>query len=92
VTLPEGTSLGPYEATGLEALRIERGAITRSFLRPGETASRGRPLFHLAGTSAPFMAPAPGVRRVIASAGDEPAVFLVLSIEPAGVWSRTLAP
>jgi hypothetical protein len=92
VTLPEGTSLGPYEATGLETLRIERGAITRSFLRPGETASRGRPLFHLAGTSAPFMAPAPGVRRVIASAGDEPAVFLVLSIEPAGAWSRTLAP
>ena len=92
VTLPEGTSLGPYEATGLEALRIERGAIARSFLRPGETAPRGQPLFHLAGTSAPFMAPAPGVRRIIASAGDEPAELLVLSIEPAGAWSRTLAP
>lgn len=92
VTLPEGTSLGPYEATGLEALRIERGAITRSFLRPDETAPRGRPLFHLAGTSAPFMAPAPGVRRFIASASDEPAELLVLSIEPAGAWSRELAP
>jgi hypothetical protein len=90
--LPEETGVGPYEATGLESLWIESGGIMRSFLRPGETEPRGRPLFHPAGTSAPFMAPAPGVRRIITSTGDQPAVLLALSIEPAGAWSRTLAP
>ncbi len=92
LALPAGTSAGPYEAPGLESLWIEKGEILHSLLRPGETEPRGRPLFHPAGTGAPVMALAPGVRHVITSKDDEPAELLVLSIEPAGVWSRTLAP
>jgi hypothetical protein len=92
LALPAGTSAGPYEATGLESLWIEKGEILHSLLRPGEAEPRGRPLFHPAGTGAPVMALAPGVRHVITSEDDEPAQLLVLSIEPAGAWSRTLAP
>jgi hypothetical protein len=92
LTLPDGTRVGPYEAIGLEALRVETGAIRRSLLRPGETAPRGQPLVHIAGTSAPFMAPAPGLRRIITNASDQPSSVLALSIEPAGIWSGTLAP
>jgi hypothetical protein len=91
LALPAGTSAGPYEAPGLESLWIEKGGILHSLLRPGEAEPRGRPLFHPAGTGAPVMALAPGVRHVISSKDDEPAELLVLSIEPAGVWSRTLA-
>ena len=92
LTLPAGGRAGPYEAPGLEALRVERGAITRHFLRPGDTAPRFRPLFHTTGTSAPFAAPVPGARRVIASVGDEPAELLAVLIEPAGVRLGALAP
>ena len=92
LALPAGTSAGPYEAPGLEALWIEKGDILHSLLRPGEAVPRGRPLFHPAGTGVPVMALAPGVRHVITSKDDEPAELLVLSIEPAGAWSRTLAP
>jgi hypothetical protein len=92
LALPAGTSAGPYEAPGLESLWIEKGNILHSLLRPGEAEPRARPLFHPAGTGAPVMALAPGVRHVITSKDDEPAELLVLSIEPAGVWSRTLAP
>jgi hypothetical protein len=92
LTLPQEASVGPYEATGLESLWIESGGIMRNFLRPGEAEPRGRPLFHPAGTSAPFLALAPGVRRIITSTDDRPAVLLALSIEPGGAWSRELAP
>jgi hypothetical protein len=92
LALPAATSAGPYEATGLESLWIEKGEILHSLLRPGETKPRGRPLFHPAGTGTPVMALAPGVQHVISSKDDKPAELLVLSIEPAGVWSRTLAP
>lgn len=92
LTLPEGTSVGPYEAFGLETLRVEDGGITRNFLRPGESTSLHLPLFHPAGTSAAFLAPKAGVQRIITNVGDEPAVVLALSIEPAGVRLGTLTP
>jgi hypothetical protein len=37
------------------------------------------------------MALAPGVRHVITSKDAQPAQILVLSVEPAGVWSQALA-
>ena len=92
LTLPEAGGVGPYDPTGLEAVRIEAGTIAWNVVRPGAGAPSGPPLYRMAGTTVPFMAPAPGKRRVIASAGDEPAVLLALHIEPAGVWSRMLAP
>jgi hypothetical protein len=92
LALPEETSVGLYEATGLESLWIESGGILRNFLRPGEAEPRGRPLFHPTGTSAPVLALAPGLRRTITSLDDQPAVLLAFSIEPAGAWSRELAP
>ena len=90
--LPAGASAGPYESTGLESLWVETGQILHSLLRPGEAAPHGRPIFHPAQTGAPVMALAPGVRHVITSKEGQPAALLVLSIEPAGAWSRTLAP
>ena len=92
LALPAGTSAGPYEATGLESLWIEKGEILHSLLRPGEAEPRGRPLFHPAGTGTPVMTLAPGVRHVISSKDEHPTELLVLNIEPAGAWSRTLAP
>jgi hypothetical protein len=80
--LPEGGGIGPYEATGLEALRVERGAITRGFVPPGVIAAAGRPRFYPAGTTAPFAVTGPGVGRLVANAGDGPAVVVALAIEP----------
>ena len=92
LTLPEGACVGPYGGVGLEAWRVESGAITRRFIRPDETAHRGRPLFQPAGTTTSLGAVAPGVQRIFTSTGDEPAVLLALSIEPTGIWSGTLVP
>ena len=92
LALPAGTSAGPYEATGLESLWVEKGEILHSLLWPGEAEPRGRPIFRPAGTGAPVMALAPGVRHVITSKDARPTELLILNIEPAGVWSRTLAP
>jgi hypothetical protein len=89
--LPEGASVGPYEGTGLEALLVERGVISRGFLRAGENAPNHIPLLYRAGRSTSFMGPTPGVRRVVANVADEPAVLLALSIEPTGITSATLA-
>jgi hypothetical protein len=80
--IPAGGRVGPYEATGLEALRVERGAIERGFVRSGESEPSLRPRFYPAGRTAPFAATSPGVRRVIANVGDEPAVVVALAIEP----------
>jgi hypothetical protein len=90
--LPTGASVGPYAGAGLEALWIERGAISRRFLRLPESIPSLQPLVHFAGTPAGFMGPAPGTRRSIASEHNEPAVLLALSIEPEAIWSATLAP
>jgi hypothetical protein len=87
VTLPGKATLGPYETTGLEALQLEQGAITRGIMQPGETAPRVRPPVHYAGTSEAFAFAdvSPGLRRVITNVRGEPAVLLVLTLEPAGI-------
>jgi hypothetical protein len=89
--LPEGTNMGPYEGTGLEALLVESGMIERGFLGAGESTPSHVPLFRPAGASTSFIGPTPSVRRTIANARDEPAELLVLIIEPAGAHAATLA-
>jgi hypothetical protein len=84
VTLPAEMSLGPYETAGLEAFQLEQGRVARSFLGADDPEPRGRSVFNAAGTaSSALAAVSPGTRRVITNLGDEPAVLLVLTIEPA---------
>jgi hypothetical protein len=92
LTLPSETRVGPYEPVGLQAMRVESGTITRSFLPAGESTPRGQPLTHMIGTTAPFTRPAPGLREILASRGEQPADLLVLIIEPAGITVQSLAP
>jgi hypothetical protein len=92
VTLPPGTSIGPYQPVGLQALRIESGLILRSFLPAGETQPRGRPLAQTTGTTAPFVRPSLGLREILATDGEKPAELLVLIIEPAISSAQSLAP
>jgi hypothetical protein len=91
ITLPSETSVGPYEPVGLQAMRIESGSITRSFLPVGDTTPRGRPLTHLTGTTVPFMRPSPGLREILGNSGEKPADLLVLLIEPAVITAQSLA-
>ena len=92
LTLPAGASVGPYDAMRLEVLHVESGVIQRSFVRPGETVPRSHPLVQTAGSATGFMILPSGVQPMIASAGDEPARFLALSVEPDGAWSGPLDP
>ena len=92
VTLPPGSSVGPYEPVGLQAMQIESGTIARSFLPAGETVPRGRPVAQLTGTTSPFVRPSPGLREILASTGAKPADLLVLIIEPAVITMQSLAP
>jgi hypothetical protein len=92
VTLPPGTSIGPYHPVGLQALWIESGPLLHSFLGADESEPRGRPLAHLAGSTAPFARPSTGVREILASNGEQPAEMLVLIIEPAMISAQSLAP
>jgi hypothetical protein len=91
VTLPAETSVGPYEPVGLQAMRIESGTITRSFVRDGDTVPVGQPLTHQAGSTTPFLRTSQGFREVLASSGQKPAELLVLLIEPAGISAQSLA-
>jgi hypothetical protein len=92
VTLPPGTSIGPFQPVGLQALWIESGPLLHSFLRADESEPRGRPLTHLTGSTAPFVRPSTGVREILASNGEQPAEMLVLIIEPAMISAQSLAP
>ena len=92
VILPPETTIGPYALVGLQAMRIESGAIARTFLPAGETTPRGRPLTHVAGSTTPFVRPTTGLREILTSTGKEPADLLVLIIEPAVSSVQSLAP
>jgi len=92
VTLPPGSSVGPYEPVGLQAMQIESGTITRSFLPNGDTAPVGRPLAHQAGSTTPFVRSSPGFREILAGSGQKPADLLVLLLEPAVITMQSLAP
>ena len=92
VTLPPGTSIGPYQPVGLQALWIESGPLLHSFLPAGETEPSGRPLAHLTGSTAPFVRPSTSVREILATNGDLPAELLVLIIEPAIMSAQSLTP
>jgi hypothetical protein len=92
VTLPPGSHIGPYTSVGLQAMRIESGTVLRNLLPAGEATPRGRPLAQRPGTTTPFMAPAPGLRRTLDVDGDQPTELLVLIIEPAAISTQSLAP
>jgi hypothetical protein len=92
VTLPPGTSIGPYHPVGLQALWIESGPLLHSFLRAGENEPHGRPLTHQTGSTAPFVQPSVGVREILASNDEQPAELLALIIEPAISSVQSLAP
>jgi hypothetical protein len=92
VTLPPGTSIGPYHPVGLQALWIESGPLLHSFLRANESEPRGRPLAHLTGSTAPFVQPSVGVREILSSNEEQPAELLVLIIEPSISSAQSLAP
>lgn len=92
VTLPPGTSIGPYQPVGLQAMQIESGTILRNFLPAGESTPQWRPLPQLPGSTASFVPPAPGLRETLDVEGDQPAAMLVLIIEPALISAQSLAP
>jgi hypothetical protein len=92
VTLPPGTSIGPYQPVGLQALWIESGPLLHSYLPAGESEPSGRPLAHLTGSTAPFARPSTSVREILATNVEQPAELLVLIIEPAITSAQSLMP
>jgi hypothetical protein len=92
VTLTAGTRLPPLELTGLEAVSVEVGSIGWGFVPEGADASRGSLVWRYEGGTTPFMNVPPGTRRVIQVPDDEPAVLLVLTVEPAGPLAGKLTP
>ena len=92
VTLPAGTSLPPYEPIGLEAIQVESGAIAWTSMRPGQEESGNARIAPRTGATTPFMAAPPGARRVLQSVGSEPVVMLIVTIEPAPVWTPAPMP
>ena len=92
VTLPPGIELPPFDPLGLEAIRVESGAIAWGFLQQDESPRSGMLVERRAGTSAPFVSAPPGVRRVLRTASSEPAELLVLTIEPARGGLGLLTP
>jgi hypothetical protein len=83
VTLPPGTTVGPYQPVGLQAMYVESGVVLRNFVLAGESAPSGRPLPQFTGLTVPFIALSPDRREILDVEGDEPATLLALIIEPA---------
>jgi hypothetical protein len=92
VTLPPDAMLPPFPPASLEGVHIESGGIGWGFVREGETQPRGPLMVRRAGYNSPFTYAPPGVKRFLKTTGDEPAVLLVLTIEPAGFWAGLLGP
>jgi hypothetical protein len=92
LTLPPETTLGPYDALGLEAMYVASGEISRSLLRAGAEEPVGPAHPRSAGRALPFIAAGPGARHIVANPDDQPAEILVVTIAPAGLWSGPLGP
>jgi hypothetical protein len=92
VTLPAGIHIGPYEPIGLEAMRVDRGAISRFYFKPGAAEPTGPAMHWYEPQVSPLLGVGPGMRYDLTSGSDEPAELLVLIIEPAGITAQTLAP
>ena len=92
ITLPPETTLGPYDALGLEAMYVASGEISRSLLRAGAEEPVGPAHPRSAGRAVPFIAAGPGARHIVANPDDQPAEILVVTIAPAGLWSGPLGP
>jgi hypothetical protein len=92
MTVPAALYVGPYEPIGLEAMRVERGAVTRIHYQPGAVD----PVYPLEewreGQTSPLLGNVPGMRHALITFTEEPTELLVLLVEPAGMSAQNLAP
>lgn len=84
VTLAPGEALDPVGVPGLESIAVESGEIELGIIPAGESAPTSSPMRYMAGRTTPFMGLGEGSRRVLTNSGAEPAVVLILAIDPAG--------
>ena len=92
MTLPAALHVGPYEPIGLEAMRVERGEVSRIHYQPGAAD----PVYPLEiwreGQTSPLLGNVPGMRQSLITFTEVPTELLVLLVEPAGFSAQTLAP
>ena len=92
MTLPAALYVGPYEPIGLEAVRVERGEVSRIHYQPGAVD----PVYPLEiwreGQTSPLLGNVPGMRQAMITFTEEPTELLVLLVEPAGMAAQSLAP
>jgi hypothetical protein len=92
MTLPAALYVGPYEPIGLEAMRVERGEVSRIHYQPGAVD----PVHPLEvwgeGQTSPLLGNVPGMRHALITFTDVPTELLVLLVEPAGMSAQSLAP
>jgi hypothetical protein len=92
MTLPAALYVGPYEPIGLEAMRVERGEVSRIHYQPGAVD----PVYPLEiwreGQTSPLLGNTPGMRHALITFSEEPTELLVLLVEPAGISAQSLAP
>jgi hypothetical protein len=92
MTLPAALYVGPYEPIGLEAIRVERGEVTRILYQPGAVD----PVYPVEiwgeGQTSPLLGNTPGMRHALITFTEVPTEVLVLLVEPAGIPAQTLAP
>ena len=88
----QGGVLGPVPDTHTVRSGENFWTISRRYYRLAAHTPELPGLVQYPGDPSIFLAAAPGIRRSITSGDTEPAVLLVLSIEPQAIWSATLAP
>jgi hypothetical protein len=92
MTLPAALYVGPYEPIGPEAMRVERGEVSRIHYQPGAVD----PVYPLEiwreGQTSPLLGNTPGMRHALITFTEEPSELLVLLVEPAGMSAQSLAP
>jgi hypothetical protein len=92
MTLPAALYVGPYEPIGLEAMRVERGEVSRIHYQPGAVD----PVYPLEiwreGQTSPLLVNAPGMRHSLITFTEVPTELLVLLVEPTGISAQTLTP
>ncbi len=91
LTLPAGTTIGPYSPIGLESLHVETGRISRQYFKREMGEPAGPAMFTYEKSAVPFNGSASKIRVAFSSPADEAAELLVAIIEPAGLWPGTLS-
>jgi hypothetical protein len=82
LTLAPGERLPPLQSDGLQAIYVEAGKLTWSFLKPGEATPAMSPGVVSQGQAFPFVYLDGGLRLLLANPYDDPAVVLVVTIAP----------